>query len=88
MPAHEADRNAADTAITDDDIRANAEHGDGDFGIKRFQEACEIVLVNGKKQRVGRPTHAKPCVRRQRGVRDELATGLWEGGDVIGHHPQ
>jgi len=69
----QADDDSADSAVADDEIRAEADHGDRDFVRQVLQEVAQIVLVGRREQDLRRAADAKPGEGRQFDMVGQLA---------------
>ena len=71
--AAEPDDDAGNAAVANDEVRAEANHGDGNFTGQARQEIGEVFFVGRLEQQLRRAADAKPGERRQRRVGAELA---------------
>ncbi len=83
--AAQADHHAANAAVADDEIGAEADDRDGNLARQVRQEIGEVVLVGRREQNLGRPADAKPGERRERRVGGQAAAQVGrERGDLGG----
>ena len=75
-----------DAAVAHDQVRAEADDGDGNFARQVGQQIGEIVLVLRHEQHLRRPADAEPGQRRQRLVREQAAAQLRELDFSAGTH--
>ena len=80
-------RNACNATVTDDEIGAKTNHGDGDLARQRFQKIRKVSFISRREQHLRRTADTKPCERRQRLVGRKASAqrrhfGAKFGGDV------
>jgi len=69
-----------DAAVPDDDVGADAQHGDRDLRRQRGEERAQVVRVGRQEEHIRRSADPKPGERRQRRVDQQLAA---DGGEMI-----
>ncbi len=79
----QTDDNAVDAAITDQQIRADADGQHRYFRIKRAQEGLKIGDVLGQENDLGRTADAKPGERRQGRAMHNAAAHRRQLGDPV-----
>ena len=67
----EADDDAGDAAVADDEIGAGADDHDRDVGRQIAQEIAEVVLVGRHEQNLRRSADAEPALRVERLVGEQ-----------------
>src|SRR5947209_6691307 len=76
--AAEANDDTRHTAVADDQVRAEADRGDGSLNRKIGEKISEVFVVGRRKQKFGPTADAKPSERRQRLVRGDTAAQFWQ----------
>ena len=80
----EADDNARDAAVADEEVRSDADDTYGDFRTQLLKEECEIVGIRRLEQHFGRTADTKPRKRRDRRVWRDPAADAAEIAQVLG----
>ena len=82
----QADGDAGDAAVADQQVRADADDGYRNVRIQILKKEREVIGIGRLEQKLGRPADAEPGERRQRRVLGQPAADAGEVTEAFGAH--